>query len=427
MLEIDFDIAKNFAVALLIGALVGIEREKSKTALPEQSFAGLRTFTLLALVGALSALASQHMQSPWPFIAAVLAVTAIIIAGYTQENRKSPESVGLTTEVAALTVTLLGGAAMLGYASVAVALAIATSAILSYKQPMHALVARLGREDINAGLKLLIASFIVLPFLPDAPIDPWQALNPYKLWLLVIFISGLSLAGYVAVRWLGNTHGTLLTGLAGGLASSTALTLTFARRSIEESKARADDILTAGILLAWTVMFARVLVEVAVVNPALLSRLALPYAIMALTTLGIAGYLCRETSISKRKTQDTPGDLDIKNPFSLSSAIKFGLFFALVLLLVKITQTYLPATGLYAVAALVGLTDVDALTLSMAEYAQKGGNEATAAAAIVIASLSNTIVKGAYAALLGSPALRKRIVPATGLIVFAGLISVILA
>lgn len=427
MLEIDFEIGRNFAVALLIGALVGIEREKSKTAAPEQSFAGLRTFILFALVGALAALISEHMQSPWPFIAAILGVTSIIIAGYVQENRASEQSVGLTTEVAALAVTLLGGAAMLGYASVAVALAIAASAVLAYKQPMHALVARLDPDDIHAGLKLLIASFIVLPFLPNAPIDPWEALNLYKLWLLVIFISGLSLAGYIAVRWLGNTHGTLLTGLAGGLASSTAVTLTFARRSVEEGKARADDILAAGILLAWTIMFVRVIAEIAVVNPGLLPRLALPYGVMALTTLCIVAYFYRKTAAHRRKSPEPSSDVDIKNPFSLSSAIKFGLFFALVLLLVKITRHYLPATGLYAVAALVGLTDVDALTLSMAEYATQGGDEATAANAIVIASLSNTIVKCAYVALLGGPALRQRMIVATALILTAGLIPLMLA
>lgn len=427
MLEIDFEIGRNFAVALLIGALVGIEREKSKTAAPEQSFAGLRTFILFALVGALAALISEHMQSPWPFIAAILGVTSIIIAGYVQENRASEQSVGLTTEVAALAVTLLGGAAMLGYASVAVALAIAASAVLAYKQPMHALVARLDPDDIHAGLKLLIASFIVLPFLPNAPIDPWEALNLYKLWLLVIFISGLSLAGYIAVRWLGNTHGTLLTGLAGGLASSTAVTLTFARRSVEEGKARADDILAAGILLAWTIMFVRVIAEIAVVNPGLLPRLALPYGVMALTTLCIVAYFYRKTAAHRRKSPEPSSDVDIKNPFSLSSAIKFGLFFALVLLLVKITRHYLPATGLYAVAALVGLTDVDALTLSMAEYATQDGDEATAANAIVIASLSNTIVKCAYVALLGCPALRQRMIVATALILTAGLIPLMLA
>lgn len=147
---------------------------------------------LFALAGALGALFARHLMSPWPFIAVLLAVTGIIIAGYIQENRSSRDSVGLTTEVAALTVTLLGGAVIFGYASLAVALAISTSAILAFKQPMHAFVAKLGRDDIYAALKLLIATFIVLPFLPDAPVDPWQALNPYKLWLLVIFISGLS-------------------------------------------------------------------------------------------------------------------------------------------------------------------------------------------------------------------------------------------
>lgn len=424
MPEMDLTTAQNFLIALLIGALVGIEREKSKATHPEQSFAGLRTFMLFALVGALGALISRHLLSPWPFIAALLAVSGIIIAGYLQENRSSRESVGLTTEVAALTVTLLGAATIFGYTSLAVALGIATSAVLAYKQPMHAFVAKLGREDIYAALKLLIATFIVLPFLPDAPVDPWQALNPYKLWLLVIFISGLSLAGYIAVRWLGDTHGTLLTGLAGGLASSTAVTLAFARRSIEDGKPRTDSLLAAGILLSWTVMFIRVLIEVAIVNSALLPGLIVPYAVMTLAALASAGVVCAKTAAGKLSTTDPAGEMEIRNPFSLTSAIKFGAFFALVLLLVKLTQTYYPATGIYAVAALVGLSDVDALTLSMAEYAQKGGDADTAVNAIVIATLSNTVVKCAFTAVLGSATLRKKIMVATAIIVLAGLMAV---
>jgi uncharacterized membrane protein (DUF4010 family) len=425
MPEIEITVAQDFLIALLIGALVGIEREKSKAVEPEHSFAGLRTFMLFALAGALGALFARHLMSPWPFIAVLLAVTGIIIAGYIQENRSSRDSVGLTTEVAALTVTLLGGAVIFGYASLAVALAISTSAILAFKQPMHAFVAKLGRDDIYAALKLLIATFIVLPFLPDAPVDPWQALNPYKLWLLVIFISGLSLAGYVAVRWLGDTHGTLLTGLAGGLASSTAVTLAFARRSIEERKAGTDDILAAGILLSWTIMFIRVLVEVAVVNRTLLPMLIAPYAVMTLATLAGVAILYARAAAGKGKGAAPASEVDVINPFSLTSAVKFGALFALVLLLVKMTQTYFPTTGLYAVAALVGLSDVDALTLSMAEYAQKGGSAHTAVNAIVIASLSNTIVKCAFTGLLGSPALCKRIMAATALIILSGLASII--
>lgn len=424
MLSIDITVARNFMIALLIGALVGIEREKSKLAVEQQTFGGLRTFILFALVGAVAAWLSQHMQTPWVFITTIIAVAAAVITGYVLENRIRPDSVGLTTEIAAIAVTLLGGVVMFGYATLAVSLAIITSAVLAFKQPLHTMVGRLDTDDIYAGLKLLIATFIVLPFLPNYPIDPWEALNPYKLWLLVILISSLSLVGYVAVRWLGSAHGTILTGLAGGLVSSTAVSLTFARRSQEDKKIQVGDALAAGILLAWMVMFVRVIIEVAVVNSALLPQLLIPYIIMAGTTAVIVGYFYWHGT-RQQHAAESATDVPVKNPFSLSAAVKFGLFFAFILLVVKLTQHYFPAQGLYFVAGLAGLSDVDAITMSMADYARTGGDAPTAVGAIVIASLTNTVVKCIMVIFLGSALLRKRIMFGAIMILLAGALSLL--
>src|SRR4029453_9942994 len=196
---------------------------------------------------------------------------------------------GLTTEIAALVVFLLGGLVVYGYRDLAVILGIATSAVLAYKAPLHGLVARLSQDDIYAGLKLLIATFIVLPILPDKPIDPWGAINPSKLWWLVILISALSLAGYVASRWLGSHHGTALTGLFGGLASSTAVTLALARRSKERDARGLANGLAAGVLIAWTVMFVRIAAEVAYVHPPLLQSIWVPVGAMGFVVAAVAG------------------------------------------------------------------------------------------------------------------------------------------
>ncbi|MGA9031038.1 MAG: MgtC/SapB family protein, partial [Sulfuricaulis sp.] len=225
MPEVDVVVVRNFLIALLIGALVGIEREKHKVTEHPESFGGLRTFILFAQAGAVGAWLSQHIGTPWVFIATLTAVAAAVVTAYVLESRVKPDALGLTTEISAITVCLLGGAVMYGYAELAVALAILTSAVLTFKQPLHGVVQKLGTDDLYAGLKLLIATFIVLPLLPAQPIDPLQALNPYKLWLLVILISGMSLVGYVAVRWLGTARGTAITGLSGGLVSSTAVSL----------------------------------------------------------------------------------------------------------------------------------------------------------------------------------------------------------
>ena len=184
--------------------------------------------------------------------------------------RVDPQSTGLTTEVAALVVFLLGAMVMLGHAELAIGLGVVTAAVLAYKQPLHGFVDKLGWDDVYAGLRLLIATFIALPLLPNEPIDPWGALNPYSLWLLVILISSLSLVGYVLTRLLGPARGTALTGLTGGLVSSTAVTLSFAKEGRDNPQAA--PALACGILLAWAVMFVRVIVLVAVVNRSLLTH-----------------------------------------------------------------------------------------------------------------------------------------------------------
>lgn len=423
MLEIDVTVVRNFLLAMLIGALVGVEREKSKKAVEDPSFGGLRTFILFAEAGAVSAWLSQHLFTPWIFIATIIAVSAAVITGYVLESRIKPDAVGLTTEVAAITVTLLGGAVMYGYAGIAVTLAILTSAILAFKQPLHGMVEKLGTDDLYAGLKLLIATFIVLPLLPQNPIDPWQAFNPYKVWLLIILISSMSLVGYIAVRWLGSARGTLLTGLSGGLVSSTAVSLTFARQSLLEKSPQAVDALAAGILLAWMVMFVRVVIEVAVVNPALLARVLIPFITMAVTTALVVGFLYWYGTRINHPSAEPVTDVPLKNPFSLAAASKFGLLFALVLFVVKLTQHYFPAEGLYVVAGIAGLTDVDAITLSMADYARNGGDPSLAVAAIVLASITNTIVKCGLIITLGSIYLRRRILISTIVVITAGLSS----
>jgi uncharacterized membrane protein (DUF4010 family) len=416
--ELDITVVRNFAIALLIGALVGIEREKSKRARGHPTIGGIRTFILFAEAGAVSAWLSQHLASPWPFGLAFAGVAALVTAGYVRTAARDPEELGLTTEAAALAVCLLGGATMLGRAEVAVALAIVTSATLAFKEPIHGAIARLGTDDIYAGLKLLIATFIVAPLLPNHAVDPWGAWNPYELWLLVILISALSLVGYVATRWLGAGRGAAVAGLAGGLASSTAVTLAFARRSLEE---KGTDLLAVGAILAWTVMFARVIAEVAVVHRPLVGPVLLPFAAMALAGLGAAALLYRRGAKALASAESVP----LTNPFSLTSASRFAAFFAVVLLVVKGVQEYLPGTGLYAVAALAGVTDVDAITLSMATWARDGGDPAQAVRAIGIAALSNTATKCGIAAALGAPALRQRLLVATGAMLLAGVAALL--
>jgi len=422
--SLDPRLVWGLASALIIGALVGIERERSKALSGNVGIGGVRTFILFALTGAVASWLSQELGSAWIFVATLAAVGALAVAGYVVQSRVKPNAVGLTTETAAIGVCLLGGACTAGYNEMALAVGIAVSAILAYKESMHGLVAKLGSEDISAGVKLLAATFIVLPLLPTTAVDPWGVLKPRPLWTLVILIATLSLVGYVATRALGPQRGTALTGLSGGLVSSTAVTLAFAKQSREEG-GKIDDALAGGLLLAWAVMGVRVVVIVAVVATPLVTQLVLPFGAMTVVTLVAAAFLLRR---ARAQAPAAAGEVALKNPFSLTSAVKFGLLFAVVLVVVAGVERYFPGRGYYVVAALAGLPDVDAITLSMAGLARNGGIDlATAAGALVVAALANTLLKCGMVIAAGSAGLRRSMVTVTVSLVVVGVATILLA
>jgi uncharacterized membrane protein (DUF4010 family) len=407
----------EFALALAIGGLVGVEREHKKR--QDEVGTGLRTFVLVAEAGAIAAWLSRALATPWIFIGIGALVAALTLAGYVVETRAKPEELGKTTEAAMLVVYLLGGTAVFGYPELAVALAITTSAALAFKEPLHGFVDRIGRHELQAALKLLIATFIVLPVLPNRTVDPWGALNPWVLWWLVILICALSFAGYVASRWLGPERGLPVAGFFGGMVSSTAVTLSFARRSRESPAA--VDALAAGIILSWGVMVVRIAILVAVVDAALLAHLWLPLAILAVAHVPVAVWLVRRS----RGARLSDG-FQMQNPFSLAFATRFALLFAAIRVVVELVRTYLPGAGLYLVAAVAGLPNVDAITLSMAEYAQKG-EVRVAVGSIVIAAMSNTLLKCVLVATAGSKEMRARVWTAGGVVLAGGVAAFVVA
>ncbi|HET6159949.1 MAG TPA: MgtC/SapB family protein [Dongiaceae bacterium] len=418
--DLDLAAIQNFAIAILIGALIGIEREKRRDT--EVTIGGIRTFILLAMLGAGGGFLSKQFDTIWPLLVVVMLSAVTVVAGLLIDASARKGPIGLITELAAIVVTLLAGLATLDQPALAVSLGIVVAALLAYKQPLHGLIDRIGWDDIFAGLRLLIASFIVLPLLPDRPIDPWEALNPRELWLLVVMISALSMVGYVATRWLGPGRGAVITGLTGGLVSSTAASLAFSRQSREVHGLHSAHMLAIGTLIAWTVMFARVLVISFVVYPALLRQLAVPMAIMGLATLAsVAALYWRHVQTQRGDAKAASTDIAISTPFSLTQAVKFGLLFSVILLLVKIVGDLRLQEGLYLIAGLAGLTDVDAITLSMSQHARDGGSVLVVTVAIVIATLTNTFVKAGMAAGMGSAAYRRPILAATALITATGI------
>jgi uncharacterized membrane protein (DUF4010 family) len=419
----DPTLVRNFALALFIGALMGLEREKR---IAEKGFGvgGLRTFILLSQAGAVSAWLSAQSQNVWIFAFTLLAAAGLLLGGYFLQARVKPDSIGLTTEIAALSAFLLGGVTLFGFPEVAVSLAIVDSALLAYKRPLHEMVGKISHVDLYAALKLLIATFVILPLLPNREIDPWGAINPYKAWWLVILIAGLSFVGYVAMRLLGPARGTALTGLFGGLVSSTAVALSFARESVQENTTpHLASALGGGVILSWVVMFARILVIVAVIFPPLALMLAIPLAVMIVLCVAFAAFIflrAREDAAGPPQA----GEVPLENPFSLWSAMKFAAFFLIILTVVRLAQLHLPAESVYIVAGVAGLADVDAISLSMANLAHGGSSEVhIAALAILIAVVANTLVKGGIVLLLGAPEMKTRVTVAGALVVVAAVVS----
>jgi len=408
------ELAARFGAALGLGLLLGLERER-RYASGAESFAGVRTLALVCLLGATASDAQVRLGWTWMVGAAFLAVTAIAVVSYLLTSRGG--DVGATTEVAALLTFLIGGLCGVGEIALAAALAVATLLLLSAKQWTHRFAAHIEGADVEAALKFAIITVIVLPLLPNRGFGPppLDVLNPYKVWLMVVLISALNFASYVLVKVVGQEHGIGLTGLLGGLVSSTAVTLGLSQRSRHEP--RLAGLLTQGILLAWTVMFFRVLAVVAVIDVGTAGRLAYGLVGLGALNLAICAWLHRRHRGLERASV-TSGS----NPFELGEAIKFGLLFGVVLVVASAARSAFGETGLYLAGALAGLTDVDPIALSMAQLSQSDPSMTAAAArTILIAVLSNTLVKTIMAAVAGSPELRRGFLPPALTMFAAGL------
>ena len=404
----DTQLAISFAVAIGLGALLGLERERTKAG---GSGAGVRTFALIALSGVLAGYLDKMLGlSNWALLLFV-AVLALVLGMYVVTSLRG--DTGITTEVSALLAFMLGLLCAHGQMQLASWIAVVMALLLALKEWLHRLAGQINTTDVEATLKFAIITLIVLPLVPDtnygpAPLD---VVNPYKIWLMVVLISALNFSSYLVIKVVGTEHGIGLVGLIGGLASSTAVTLGFARRSRQGgSEAPA---LALGILLAWTVMLLRVAVMTALISWELGRKLAPLLGLLSLASLAACYWLWRMRKPHERGELKTGN-----NPFELHEAIKFGLFFGVVVVLARVAQVYFGNAGLYLASAIAGLTDVDAITLAMADLAKADASSLQLGArAIVIGVLANTVTKSAMAIGLGSVELRHIMLPvAVGLL-----------
>ncbi len=420
-----YDLFLSLGVATAAGLLIGLERESSapRDGSLESFLGGSRTHPLLALVGALAALLTRQLGAG-VLVVSLAGIMAFLIASYVDDIRRGADR-GLTSEAAFLASFLLGALALSrGVVEpvsrrifVVAATAVVATLLLSAKPALHPFARRVSREDVTATLKFLIVALVVLPLLPNQEMGPLQALNPRHIGLMVLLSAGVSFLGYAAIRLLGPRRGLGLTGLIGGLASSTAVTLSLSSQA--RAKPRMEVPLAVGVLLASTIMFVRVLVIIAAVNPALIAPVALPLLTMLFVGLAVSLVLYRRARAAEGEASEVP----LPNPFELRKALEFGLVFSLVLLGSKAATLHLGTGGTYAAGAVAGIADVDAITLSMAKLAPGEIPARVAGSAILIGVGTNTVTKGVLAAALGGWGFARRLVPAFAVILAAGAIA----
>lgn len=394
---IDNDIVWRLGAALLIGLLIGLERGWQERALPEgHRVAGFRTSAVVSLLGALGALLAAHYGGI--VLAALLIALALLLAlGYWRSMATSGD-LSVTTMIAVISSFAFGALAGAGEVVPAAAAAVATTLLLGMKPELHGLLQKMERNELLATLRLLVITVAVLPLLPDQGYGPWQALNPYKLWWMVVLIAGISYAGYFATRLVGAERGALLTGLLGGLASSTATTISFSRMA--RSRPAAAPPLAAGAVLAATLMFPRIAVLVGLLAPAVLPDLAAPFL------PAIAAGIVAVVVLHRRQLRDTTdaGGFAPQNPLNLRMGLQFATLLAVLSLLVHAAEEWLGNAGLIALAALSGLLDADAIILSLtSEWDPSQLDGRVIALAVMTTAAVNTAVKGAIAFAVGGP------------------------
>lgn len=392
-----------------IGFLIGLEREFAKrvrerdpdqTPEQEKQFAGLRTFTLIALLGFLAAL-SAHSLGGWFFGIILTGFIALLVTSYIASIRRG--DIGATSEITALITFLLGGLAYEGHLLFIIIVAVLVLLLLSFKLPLHRFVSMLTEQEVRAIIEFVIISVLVLPFLPNESYGPNGTWNPKEIWSMVILVSGISLVGYLLAKVMGSHRGTLLAGVIGGLASSTAVALSFARKGHDGKHPSRP--LALGIIAAAAIMFLRVLLELYVVNRSLALVLTVPLVLIAATGLLTAWWMQRSAP-DQRETQPA-----LTNPLNFRVALQFAVLYALVRWLVVWADERFGHAGTYLAGALAGITDVDAITLSMARMAQRPEWTTQAMVTILIAATVNTLVKFTIVLVVGGPALRRLVTP----------------
>lgn len=411
----DLENFKMLGVALAIGLLLGLERGWHARERDEgMRIAGLRTYGIISLLGGLSGILTQE-TGPFLMGFVFLGLASLLFIAYSKSLDKF-EDFSITGIIASMITFILGALTVFGHIKLASASAVIITLLLSFKPLLHGWLKKLELQELDATLKLLLISVVMLPVLPDRDYGPW-AINPYHVWWMVVLITGISYLGYFAIKIAGNRHGPILTGALGGLVSSTAVTLNLSK--LTSHYPNMENVLAAGILTACATMFARTLLLASILNPAVFRALLPALLLMSVFTYVLAFLLWRNAREFR-----TPEEVTLENPFQLGMALKFGAFLVAIMLLSKLLNRYFGDFGTYFIAASSGLADVDPITLSMSQMSRQGLNVNVAARAILIAVSVNSGIKGIFSWVIGGRALGFRVGGALIAAVASGLLFI---
>jgi len=402
-------------VAIGIGFLIGLEREHAAMTNKEKSFAGIRTFIFLVLLGFIAAMV-YYLLAPWMYGAIFLSAVAVI--GVSYWITASQGDIGGTTEFSALIAFFLGSFSFLGFIELSLAITVIVLVVLSSKLKLKAIIGKITQGELYDLIRFVVAALLIFPFLPDQNMGPYGVINPREIGWVVILTSGLGLLGYLLIKFLGASKGILLTGILGGLVSSTLITWVFAKKSKETPALSANY--ATGILAASTIMVIRVMLWVTIFNGPLATSLYLPLGIMLLAAAGITLYFFMRHKNGKGQDASVP----LGKPLNLQGALIFGLLFMAILVLISYTNAYFGTKGILVSSSLAGLADVDAITISISKLAGATVQLQTAGTAVLLATICNTLVKFSIALWAGSREMRRFVLIGYGMIFLAALVGV---
>lgn len=411
----EFSIIYQLALSLALGLIIGVEREwRERDFAGERRPAGLRTFGLIGLSGGVAGLMGQQFNAT-PALG--LALTMLVMVTAYWRRSETREFMGVTTIFAAFIAYTCGTLSVMGLEVSATSVAVIVAMILGAKERLHRFVRRLDQNEIFAALQFLLIAGVILPLIPNDRMGPYDAINPFEIWLMVVLISGLSFMGYVALRALNARQGILGTAILGGFVSSTAVTVSLARMARQQPELR--YLLSVGIIAASTIMFARVGMIAGLIMPPLLAPLALPIVSVIILSLICAVYLIHKADgVSFEKP-------DVDNPLDISSALLFAGLLGVIMVGSRAGEALFGAEGIYAISIASGLADVDAITLTLSRFATEDLSVHVAARGILLAAVTNTFVKVALAAFAGGRTLRPAFLSLLGVIVAAGISAII--